>query len=36
MVSSVLHYQPEEEEAKRVRQKWIDERGAEAFQIPKR
>ncbi|CAM9445619.1 unnamed protein product, partial [Sphacelaria rigidula] len=36
MVSSVLHYQPEEEEARRARQKWIDERGAEAFQIPQR
>ena len=36
MVSSVIHYKPQEEQARRVRQKWIDERGAEAFQIPKR
>lgn len=36
MVSSVIHYKPQEEEARRVRQKWIDERGAEAFLIPKR
>lgn len=36
MVSSVIHYKPQEEQAKRARQKRIDERGAEAFQIPKR
>lgn len=36
MVSSVIHYKPQEEQARRVRQKWIDGRGAEAFQIPKR
>lgn len=36
MVSSMIHYKPREEQARRVRQKWIDERGAEAFQIPKR
>eukprot|EP00903_Cladosiphon_okamuranus_P014893 g13791.t1 len=36
MVSSVIHYKPQEEQAKRARQKRIDERGAEAFEIPKR
>ncbi|CAB1097072.1 unnamed protein product [Ectocarpus sp. CCAP 1310/34] len=36
MVSSVIHYKPQEEQAKRARQKRIDERGAEAFQIPRR
>lgn len=36
MVSSVIQYKPQEEQAKRARQKRIDERGAEAFQIPKR
>ncbi|CAM9317546.1 unnamed protein product, partial [Discosporangium mesarthrocarpum] len=35
-IATVLRYQPEEEEARRVRQKWIDERGAEAFQVPRR
>lgn len=34
MVSSILHYKPQEEQARRGWQKWIDERGAEAFQKP--
>jgi hypothetical protein len=35
-VCSILKYEPREEEAKRRRHKWADERGAEAYQIPKR
>lgn len=35
-ICSFVHYQPKEEEAKRRLQRWADERGAEAFIIPRR
>ena len=35
-VCSISRYQPQEEEARRQRTKWADERGSEIFKLPKR